>query len=395
MAARADLVLDVAELTAWRRDFHRHPELGFQEHRTAGLVAERLRRFGCDEVHTGIGRTGVVGIVRGRRTTPGAVRAIALRADMDALPMAEENGFEHASATPGVFHGCGHDGHTTMLLGAARHLAATRDFAGEVVFVFQPAEEGLAGGKAMLEDGFLARFPVDEVYGLHNWPEESLGTIVALPGPMMAASDLFDIELQGVGGHGALPHRAVDPVVVAAHVVTALQTLVARSVDPVDAAVVSVTSIDAGSTYNVIPAVARLRGTARTFRPETRDLVEAGISRIATGVAAALGATARVQYRRNYPPTVNSAAETQHAAQAAARVVGAGNVHSDRSPCMGGEDFAFFLEQRPGAYVWLGQGGGPSACGVHHPRYDFNDALLPIGVAYWVELALNRLGGER
>lgn len=378
------------ELTAWRRDFHRHPELGFQEIRTAGLVAERLRAFGL-EVHTGVGRTGVVGVLRGKRAGP---RAIALRADMDALPMHEGNGFEHASSRPGVFHGCGHDGHTTMLLGAAKHLASTRDFAGTVHFVFQPAEEGLAGGKAMLDDGLFERFPSDEVYGLHNWPQEPLGVVVARPGPMMAASDHLDIEIEGVGGHAALPHVTVDPVLVAAHIVTALQSLVSRNVDPVDAAVVSVTSIEGGSTFNVIPHVVRMKGTARSFRPETRDLLERGVVRVAEGVAAAFGAKARAVYRRNYPPTVNSDRETLFAQAALARVVGAENVFSDRDPCMGGEDFAFMLEQRPGSYVWLGQGDGPGAVQVHHPRYDFNDALLPIGVSYWVELVESRLTAD-
>ncbi|MEZ6016623.1 MAG: M20 aminoacylase family protein [Planctomycetota bacterium] len=387
MPVRPELVADQAELTAWRRDFHRHPELGYQEVRTSNLVAERLAAWGI-KVHRGIGKTGVVGVLHGRRD---GARAIALRADMDALPMTEENTFEHASATPGVFHGCGHDGHTTMLLGAAQHLARTRDFAGTVYFVFQPAEEGLAGGKAMVDDGLFERFPCDEVYGMHNWPQEPLGVVVARSGPMMAASDLFDIEVEGVGGHAAMPQVTVDPIVIAAHIVTALQSLVARSVDPVDSAVVSVTSIEAGSTYNVIPRVAQLRGTARTFKPATRDLVEAGIARIATHVAAAFGAVARVDYRRNYPATINSERETLYAQASAARVVGAENVVSDRDPCMGGEDFAFMLEERPGSYVWLGQGGGPSACNVHHPRYDFNDALLPIGASYWVELVESRL----
>jgi amidohydrolase len=375
------------ELTAWRRDIHMHPELGYQEVRTSGLVAERLASWGI-EVHRGLGQTGVVGVLRGRRA---GERSIALRADMDALPMAEENTFEHASQQPGVFHGCGHDGHTTMLLGAAKHLAATRDFAGTAYFVFQPAEEGLAGGKAMLDDGLFERFPCDEIYGMHNWPQEPLGIVVAMSGPTMAASDLFDIEVEGVGGHAAMPHATVDPVVVAAHIVTALQSLVSRSVDPVDSAVVSVTSVDAGSTYNVIPRTVKMRGTARSFKPATRDLVEAGIVRIAHHVAAALGATARATYRRNYPPTINSERETLYAQAVAARVVGAENVVSDRDPCMGGEDFAFMLERRPGSYVWFGQGGGPSACNVHHPRYDFNDALLPIGVSYWVELVEARL----
>jgi hippurate hydrolase len=382
MQLKAEILAFEADLVAWRHDFHRHPELGFEEHRTAGLVAERLRGFGL-EVHTGIGRTGVVGVLKGR-LGPGPT--IGIRADMDALPMQEENRFAHRSTQPGKFHGCGHDGHTTMLLGAARYLAATRNFRGQVVFIFQPAEEGLAGGKAMVEDGLFERFPCDQVYAAHNWPEEPLGTVVVRSGAIMAASDFLDIEIEGVGAHAAMPHRGVDPVLVACHVVTALQSLVARNVNPQDAAVLSITKIEAGSAYNVIPRTVLLSGTCRTFDPQVRDLMEAGIERVATGVAAAFGASARLAYRRNYPPTVNTSAETEVVRRAAARVVGAENVVSDRKPSMGGEDFAFLLERRPGSYVWLGQGGGPSACNVHHPQYDFNDALLPLGASLWASL---------
>jgi amidohydrolase len=382
MQLKAEIQAFEAELIAWRRDFHQHPELGFEELRTAGLVAERLRSFGID-VHTGIGRTGVVGILEGR-LGPGP--SIGLRADMDALPMQEENGFAHRSKTPGKFHGCGHDGHTTMLLGAARYLAATRRFRGRVVFIFQPAEEGLAGGKAMVDDGLFERFPCDQVYAAHNWPEESLGTVVVRSGAIMAASDFFDIEIEGVGAHAAMPHRGIDPVLVACHVVTALQSLVSRNVNPQDAAVLSITKIEAGSAYNVIPRSVKLAGTCRTFEAKVRDAMEVGIERVARGVAEAFGASARLRYQRNYPPTVNTPAETEVARRAAARVVGEKNVVSDRKPSMGGEDFAFLLERRPGSYVWLGQGGGPSACNVHHPQYDFNDALLTVGASIWASL---------
>ncbi len=375
------------ELTAWRRDFHRHPELGFQEERTSRLVAERLASCGI-EVDRGLAGTGVVGVIEGRL---GDGLTIGLRADMDALPMQEQNEFEHRSSTDGVFHGCGHDGHTTMLLGAAKHLAATRNFAGRVVVIFQPAEEGLAGARVMIEDGLFERFPCDEVYGLHNWPEERLGTIAVKPGPVMAASDFFDIEIMGKGAHAAMPHRGVDPIVVAAHTVTALQTLVSRTTNPLHSAVVSVTQVEAGSAYNVIPDKAVLRGTCRTFLPEVRDAMEAGIARVARGVAEALGAEARPEYRRNYPPTVNHEEQSAFAAKVAVDLVGQENVFLDRDPSMGGEDFAFMLEQRPGCYLWLGQGGAPLSCNVHHPRYDFNDDVLPLGVGLWVQLIESRL----
>ena len=369
------------ELIAWRRDFHAHPETGFQEVRTSGLVAERLESFGID-VHRGLARTGVVGTLRGRADGP----SIGIRADMDALPMQEEGDVPHRSRNAGVFHGCGHDGHTAILLGAARELARERNFAGTVHFIFQPAEEGLAGGRVMVEEGLFERFPCAEVYGLHNWPELPFGQIAACAGPIMAASDFLDIEIEGVGGHAAMPHRGVDPVLVAAHVITALQGLVSRQTSPLDSAVVSITQVEAGSTYNVIPRVAMLRGTCRTLRPETRTAMEEGIRRVAHNVAAAFGATAKVDYRRNYPPTVNWPEPAAKAARAAARVVGESNVVQNAQPTMGGEDFAFFLEKVPGAYLWLGAGGGVNPCHVHNPRYDFNDALLPLGVSLWMEL---------
>ncbi|MEZ5979038.1 MAG: M20 aminoacylase family protein [Planctomycetota bacterium] len=376
-----------ADLVAWRRDFHMHPELGYEEVRTSGLVAERLASWGI-EVHKGLGRTGVVGVLKGRETGG----TIGIRADMDALPMEEEGDVAHKSTVKGKFHGCGHDGHTTMLLGAARHLAAKRDFKGTVHFIFQPAEEGLAGGKAMVEEGLFERFPCDEVYGLHNWPELPYGQAVAMAGPIMAASDFFDVEITGVGAHAAMPHRGVDPIHVAAHVITALQGLVSRQTNPLDSAVISVTKVEAGSAYNVIPERAILRGTCRTLRPETRDAMEAGIARVAENVAKAFGARAVADFRRNYPPTVNHAPQSETFARAAEAVVGAGNVLRDAQPSMGGEDFAFMLEKRPGCYLWLGAGGAPTACNVHHPRYDFNDDLLPVGASLWVELVHTVLG---
>ena len=377
------------DMTAWRRDLHRHPELGFEEVRTSGIVAEKLASWGI-EVHRGIATTGVVGVLDGK-LGPGP--SIGLRADMDALPMEEENDFEHRSTIAGKFHGCGHDGHTTMLLGAARYLAETRNFAGRVVFIFQPAEEGLAGGRVMVEEGLFERFPVDQVYGMHNWPDVEIGRIAVRSGPIMAASDFLDIEVHGVGAHAAMPNKGIDPILVASHLVTALQSLVSRQTDPVDSAVLSITKVEAGSAYNVIPATATLRGTCRTFRPETRDAMELGIERVAQGVAQAFGAKVQVDFRRNYPPTVNEPGATRIAERIAGAVVGDENVVRDAQPSLGGEDFAFFLEQRPGCYVWLGQGGGPLSCSVHHPRYDFNDEVLPIGASWFATLVEQELRG--
>ncbi|MGD2016703.1 MAG: M20 aminoacylase family protein [Planctomycetota bacterium] len=385
MGPRPELLEMAAEMTGWRHDLHQNPELGYEETRTSKAVADRLEAWGL-EVHRGIGRTGVVGVLEGEL---GAGPTIGLRADMDALPMEEETGAEHRSKNPGVFHGCGHDGHTTMLLGAARHLAATRRFAGRVVFVFQPAEEGLAGARAMIEDGLFERFPCDEVFGMHNWPQLDLGQVAVRTGPMMAASDLVRIEVEGVGAHAAMPHRGVDPVFVASQIIGALQSLVSRSTSPTDAAVVSITKVEAGTAANVIPRTATLTGTCRSFRAETRDRLEAGIQRIAVGVAEALGATARVTYSRGYPPTVNHPDQTAFAREVAAGMLGEDAVVVDPEPSMGGEDFAFMLEQVPGTYVWLGTGG---EFDLHHPRYDFNDAALPLGASYWVELVESRLG---
>jgi hippurate hydrolase len=376
IAARHD------EMIEWRRHLHAHPELAFEEVATARFVADRLAAFGI-EVHRGLAGTGVVGVLRqgnGRGT-------IGLRADMDALAMTERNSFAHASRHPGKMHGCGHDGHTTMLLGAARYLAETRAFDGTVHLIFQPAEEGAGGAKVMLDQGLFDRFPCDTVFGMHNWPQLPLGTFGVRAGPVMAAADHFDITVTGKGGHGAMPHLGIDPIVVAAHIVTATQTLVSRSVDPVDAAVVSVTMIEGGSAFNVIPDTVTLSGTVRSFRPETQDRLQLGLSRVAGQIAAAFGATAEVSYRRRYPATVNTATEAAFAATVAAQVVGADHVRRDAEPSMGAEDFAFMLEQRPGCYVWLGQGGVPASCVLHNPLYDFEDQILPIGASYWALLA--------
>ena len=370
------------EMVVWRRHLHAHPETAFEERETSDFVAERLAHFGI-EVHRGLAKTGVVGVLRAGTSA----RTIGLRADMDALPMTEQNLFEHASRHPGKMHGCGHDGHTVMLLGAARYLAETRDFDGTVYLIFQPAEEGAAGGKVMIDDGLFERFPCDTVFGLHNWPQLPAGSFGVRAGPIMAAADRFDITITGKGAHGAMPHHGVDPVLVAAHIVTAAQALVSRATDPVDTAVISVTMIQGGSAYNVIPDEVIISGTVRSFKPETRDALESGLARVAENVAAAFGASAMIDYQRSYPATINSAAEAEFAAKVAAKVVGPERVMRNLAPSMGAEDFAFMLECRPGCYVWLGQGGGPDSCMIHNPRYDFNDEILAIGASYWALLA--------
>ncbi|PWC43504.1 M20 aminoacylase family protein [Azospirillum sp. TSO22-1] len=371
-----------ADMTAWRRDIHAHPELAYEEHRTADLVAAKLEAFGI-AVHRGLGGTGVVGTLTGRG---GGGRAIGLRADMDALPMPESNDFAHASTTPGKMHACGHDGHTTMLLGAARYLAETRNFDGTVHFIFQPAEEGKAGARAMIEQGLFRQFPMERVFGMHNWPDLPPGTMAVHPGAVMAAADQFTITVEGRGSHAAMPHLGVDPVLVAAHILTAAQSLVSRGTDPQDAAVVSVTWVQAGTTFNVIPNEALLHGTIRTFRPETRTRVHEQFARLASSVALGFGATARLEIRPGYPPTVNSEAEARVAAEVAARVVGAANVTWNPPPSMGAEDFGYMLHETPGAYVWLGQGGSGLGCTLHNPHYDFNDEMLPVGASYWATL---------
>ncbi|WP_181704639.1 M20 aminoacylase family protein [Chthonobacter rhizosphaerae] len=374
----ADLAPDIA---AWRQDFHRHPEVLYDVHRTAAIVAEKLRAFGFDRVETGVGRTGVVGELHGRGGPGG--RRIAVRADMDALPIEEIVDRPYKSAIPGAMHACGHDGHTAMLLGAARHLAETRGFDGTVVFIFQPAEEGGAGARTMLEDGLLERFPFDEVYGLHNMPGIEVGRFAIRPGPMMASADVFTIHLEGSGGHAAKPHLTVDPVLAGAHVVTALQSIVARNADPLAAAVLSVTQFHAGDTTNVIPQTATLSGTVRTLDPEVRKAVEDRLRQVAIGTAAAFGATATVTYNAGYPVTLNDPDATRFAADIARHVAGDSAVDEATEPMMGAEDFSYLLERRPGAYIFMGN--GPSA-GLHHPAYDFDDAAIPYGVSWWVTL---------
>jgi len=372
------------DLAAWRRDIHAHPETAFEEHRTSDFVAKRLSEFGV-EVHRGLAGTGVVGTLRGSR--PGS-RAIAIRADMDALDVHEKNGFAHCSTHQGKMHACGHDGHTTMLLGAARYLAETRNFAGTVHFVFQPAEENEAGGRVMVEEGLFEKFPVEAVYGMHNWPGLPVGKFAVRSGPLLASSDIFEIVVEGKGAHGAMPHTGVDPVVVAAQITLALQTIRSRATHPLDGAVVSVTQVHGGDTWNVIPDEVVLRGTTRSFKREVQDLIEDGIRRIADGVAASLGAKVRIRYDRRYPPTVNSEKETEVAAGAAAEVAGTPNVIRDFTPSMGAEDFAFMLQARPGCYVLIGNG---ESAGLHNPHYDFSDEVLPLGASYWARLVEREL----
>ncbi len=375
------------EMTAWRHDLHAHPETAFEEKRTSDVVAEKLESFGI-AVDRGLAKTGVVGTLEGR--SPDGP-SIALRADMDALDIHEKNGFDYASTNDGKMHACGHDGHTTMLLGAARYLAETRNFKGKVHFVFQPAEENEGGGRVMVEEGLFEKFPADAVYGMHNWPGLETGKFAIQPGPMMAAFDIFEMTVTGKGGHGAMPHLGIDPVVVSAAIISALQTIASRSHDPQDAVVVSVTQIHAGDAWNIIPEEVLLRGTTRSFRPEVQDALEPQIRRIAEGVAAAHGATVEMWYERRYPPTVNTEAEAKIAANAAADVAGAGNIVRKPVPSMGAEDFAFMLQAKPGAYIWVGNGDGAhneggAGCMLHNPRYDFNDAILPLGASYWARL---------
>ena len=372
------------EIAEWRRDLHRNPELLYDVHRTAEVVATRLRAFGCDEVIEGIGRTGVVGVIRGTGDNSGTGKVIGMRADMDALPVTEESGKPWTSNTPGKMHACGHDGHTAMLLGAAKYLAETRRFAGTAIMIFQPAEEGGAGGKAMIEDGVMQRFGIDEVYGMHNFPGIPVGQFAIRPGPLMAAADHFSIDIEGRGGHAAKPHATIDPVLVGAQVVQALQAVVARNVDPLKSGVVSVTTFQAGHAFNIIPQRARLIGTARSLEPGVRDLIERRMSEIVPSLAAAFGATATLKYDRNYPVTINHPAQTEKAIAAAEMVAGTGGVDPDTAPVMGGEDFSFMLEARPGAFIFVGNGDSP---GLHHPAYDFNDEAIPFGASYWAKLA--------
>jgi len=383
-------VADLAgEIAAWRHDLHAHPELLYDVHRTAAAVAERLQAFGCDEVVTGIGRTGVVGVIKGNR--PGANRkTIGLRADMDALPIEEANDLPYRSTVKGRMHACGHDGHTAMLLGAAKYLAETRNFAGNAVVIFQPAEEGGAGGLAMVRDGLMDRFGIDEVYGMHNYPGMPTGTFAIRSGPVMASTDSIVIDIEGVGSHAARPHAGIDPVMVGAQIVNALQTIVSRNVDPVDAAVISICVFQAGDTDNVIPQTARLRGTARSLRPELRELLRKRIAEVVEGTARLHGATVRLDLRRGYPVLSNHAKETAFAAAVAGDIAGSDRVDTDMPPVLGAEDFAYMLEKRPGAFIFVGNG---DSAGLHHPRYNFNDDVIPYGTSYWVRLAETAMAG--
>jgi amidohydrolase len=371
----------VPEVLTWRRELHQNPEIMYDVEETAKFVAERLRAFGCDEVKTAVGRTGVVGVIRGAKGS--SSRSIGLRADMDALPIEEETNLPYRSRTPGKMHACGHDGHTAMLLGAAQRLAATRDFAGNAIVIFQPAEEGGAGAMAMIDDGLLDQFGIEQVYGMHNWPGSPVGAFGLRKGPLMAAADEITITIEGKGGHGAMPHLCIDPVMVGAQIITALQTITSRNVDPLDSSVISITQFRAGTANNIIPQSAWLNGTVRTLKPATRDMVEKRIHAIATALAAASGATARVEYRRGYPPTINHSAETDFAASIARKVAGDARVDVNAPPTMGSEDFSFMLEARPGAFIFIGNGDSAT---LHHPSYDFNDEVLPYGMSYWVEL---------
>lgn len=384
LIARIEQLKD--EMTAWRCDIHAHPELGFQEQRTSDFVAAQLKAFGV-EVHRGIGKTGVVGVLR----SGSAKRSVGLRADMDALPIQEANTFEHRSKSKGQMHACGHDGHTTMLLGAAKYLAESRSFDGTVHFIFQPAEEGLGGAKAMVEDGLFKRFPCDAIFGMHNRPGMPLGKFAVRAGPMMAGGAFFDIDIEGRGAHGARPEAGIDSVLVAAHVTAALQSIVARNVRPVDTAVLSVTQIHGGNAYNVIPQSARLSGTVRAFSSDVMQLIGKNLARVAGGVAAGFGAKAKTDFRVIFPPTINDAKEAEYAAGICAEVAGAASVKRDPALIMASEDFAFMLNEVPGCYINIGNGDGEGACEVHNPSYDFNDKALPYGASFFARLVEKRL----
>jgi len=379
-------IADLAhEATEWRRDFHQHPELLFDLPRTSAIVAEKLRAFGCDEVVTGIGRSGVVALIHGSQAGTGKV--IGLRSDMDALPLTEITGLAHASKVPGMMHACGHDGHMAMLLGAAKYLAETRNFAGTAALVFQPAEEGGGGAREMIADGMMERFGIQEIYGMHNGIDPA-GSFSVRGGPTSAAADRIHILVEGKGGHGAMPHLAADTVLAAAQIVIAIQSVVSRNVDPLEAAVVSIGSLNAGHANNVIPHTAELRGTVRTLTKDVQALVEARLREVVEKTAETFGAKATFTYIYGCPMVVNHATEAEHAALAAAAIVGVDNVRRDKPPTMGAEDFSFMLEARPGCMVGIGQGG---AFGVHHPAYDFNDEIIPIGISYWARLVETRL----
>lgn len=376
------------ELVRWRRDLHAHPELAYEEHRTSDFVAARLEEWGL-EVHRGLAITGVVGTLRG-----GEGPTVGLRADMDALPMTEANGFAHRSTQDGKMHACGHDGHTTMLLGAARYLAARGGLPGTVHFIFQPAEEAAGGAKVMIDEGLFERFPVDAVFGMHNWPGLDVGRFAMRPGPMMASLDCFDLTITGRGAHGALPHHGIDPIAASALVIDALQTIVSRNVDPLEPAVISVTKIHAGDAYNVIPERVELGGGIRCFDPALRAFLKKRVVEVATDVARGCGAQAEVAFISEHPAVINGLGGTELARDVAARIVGIDNVTADADPVLGSEDFSYMLEQRPGCYVFIGNGVERGGCMIHNPSYDFNDDILTLGATYWVRLAEAFLAGR-
>jgi amidohydrolase len=382
----ADLQPDIQ---AWRRDIHERPELLYDVHRTAGFVADRLKEFGCDEIVTGLGKTGVVGVIKGKQPASGnaEVKVIGLRADMDALPVEEATGLPYASKTPGMMHACGHDGHTAMLLGAARYLAETRNFAGEAVVIFQPAEEGGAGAQAMIKDGLMERFKIDQVYGMHNGPGLPVGSFAIRPGPLMAATDSVDIIIEGRGGHAAQPHKCIDSLLVGAQLVTVLQQIVGRNVDPLESAVISICEFHAGNARNVIPQTATLRGTVRTLSPKVRELVEKRVREVVAGTAEITGAKIDLTYTRGYPVTLNHAEQTEVARRAAKEVAGEANVH-EMPPMMGAEDFSYMLEARPGAFIFCGNG---DSAGLHHPAYNFNDEAIVYGTSYFIKIVENTM----
>lgn len=378
------------EITAIRRDFHRHPELMYEVQRTAGIVAEKLKEWGADEVVTGIGKTGVVGIIKGKGSESGKV--IGLRADMDALPIHEQTNLEHRSTVPGKMHACGHDGHTAMLLGAAKYLTQTRDFDGTAVLIFQPAEEGGAGAKAMIDDGLITRFGIQEVYGMHNKPGVPVGRFEIAKGPAMAAADRIHIKIEGKGGHAAAPHNVNDPIVASCALVSALQTVASRNTNPLESIVVSVTALNAGEAFNVIPQTAEIKGSVRTLTPETRDLAERRITELVEGVMKAFGMKYELEYHRGYPVTFNHAGQTDFVTSVAKQVFGSDAITTDIPPTMGSEDFSYMLEERPGAFINIGNG---DSAGLHHPAYEFNDAAIPVGVNYWaslIEIAMPQRG---
>ncbi len=375
-----------ASHTTWRRDIHAHPELAYEEHRTAQLVAEKLSGFGIP-IETGIGRTGVVGTIQNGTSD----RCIGLRADMDALPMQEHNDFGHRSTNDGVMHGCGHDGHTTMLLAAAEHLSAHRNFDGTVHVIFQPAEEGEAGAKAMIDDGLFDRFPVEAVYGMHNWPGHEVGKMATRSGPIMAAMDVFEVKIIGKGGHGALPHLAIDPILIAAQLVTQWQGVVSRNINPIEAAVLTVTQIHAGDAWAVIPNEVILRGTVRSFKPATRELLQHRMKQITASICEGNDCEFEWWYDHRFPPTINSTAETLAAGRAASELLGQPNFNSDIDPSTGSEDFGYMLEEKPGCYIFIGNGPSDGDCLLHNPKYDFNDEIIPIGASYWVGLVEQEL----